>query len=94
MGAVKRVFAILGLLLLLCPGTAVQAQEKIATYPPFVPGYISIKVFDSHDRFVGRLLPEKRYWAPIDQIPIFLQKALVAIEDARFYEHMGIDLRG
>ncbi|MCX5826511.1 MAG: PBP1A family penicillin-binding protein, partial [Deltaproteobacteria bacterium] len=47
-----------------------------------------------HDRFVGRLLPEKRYWAPIDQIPIFLQKALVAIEDARFYEHMGIDLRG
>jgi len=94
MDTVKRVFAILGLLLLLCPSTTVQAQEKIAMYPSFVPGYISIKVFDSHARFVGRLLPEKRYWAPIDQIPIFLQKALVAIEDARFYEHMGIDLRG
>ena len=94
MGAVKRVFATLGLFLFLCLGTAVQAQEKMATYPTFTPGYISIKIFDNQSRFVGRILPEKRYWAPIDQIPIFLQKALVAIEDARFYEHMGIDLRG
>src|ERR1035437_404192 len=72
----------------------VQAQEKIATYPTFKPGYISIKIFDNQSRFVGRILSEKRYWASIDQIPIFLQNALVAIEDARFYEHGGIDLRG
>ena len=72
----------------------VQAQEKIATYPTFKPGYISIKIFDNQSRFVGRILSEKRYWASIDQIPIFLQNALVAIEDSRFYEHGGIDLRG
>jgi 1A family penicillin-binding protein len=94
MGAVKRVFATLGLLLFLCPGTAVQSQEKMATYPTFTPSYISIKIFDNQSRFVGRILPEKRYWASIDQIPIFLQNALVAIEDSRFYEHGGIDLRG
>ena len=76
------------------PRQAVQAQEKMATYPTFPPGYTSIKVFDNQSRFVGRILPEKRYWASIDQIPIFLQNALVAIEDARFYEHGGIDLRG
>ena len=70
----------------------VQAQEKMATYPTFTPGYISIKIFDNQSRFVGRILPEKRYWAPIDQIPIFLQNALVAIEDSRFYEHGGPDL--
>lgn len=64
------------------------------TYPPFPPGYVSIKVFDNQSRFVGRLLPEKRYWAPIDQIPVFLQNSLVAIEDSRFYEHGGIDVRG
>jgi membrane peptidoglycan carboxypeptidase len=92
MGAVKRVFATLGLLLFLCSGTTVQAQEKIAAYPPFALGYISIKVFDSQARFVGRILPERRYWTSIDQIPIFLQNALVAIEDSRFYEHGGPDL--
>jgi penicillin-binding protein 2D len=94
MGAVKRVFATLGLFLFLCHGMAVQAQEKIATYPAFAPGYISIKVFDNQSHFVGRILPERRYWVSIDQIPIFLQNALVAIEDARFYDHRGIDLRG
>ncbi|MCI5622069.1 MAG: penicillin-binding protein [Lachnospiraceae bacterium] len=30
----------------------------------------------------------------LDQIPIDLQHAFVAIEDARFYEHNGIDIKG
>jgi 1A family penicillin-binding protein len=94
MGAVKRVFSILGLLLFLCHGATIHAQGKIAAYPTFAPGYLSIKVFDNQSRFVGRLLPERRYWVPIEQIPIFLQNALIAIEDSRFYEHGGIDLRG
>lgn len=94
MSAAKRAFAILGLFLLLYSGGAVQAQEKMETYPPFPPGYTSIKVFDNQSRFVGRILPEKRYWASIDRIPVFLQNALVAIEDSRFYEHGAIDLRG
>jgi penicillin-binding protein 2D len=94
MSALKRVLAALGFFLFLCPGTAAHAQDKIAGYPPFPPGYISIKVFDNQSHFVGRLLPEKRYWAPLDQIPGFLQQALIAIEDSRFYEHGAIDLRG
>jgi 1A family penicillin-binding protein len=92
--SVKRVFAALGILLFLCPGSAAVAQEQTATAPAFASGYLSIKVFDNQARFVGRILPEKRYWASIDQIPLFLQNALVAIEDARFYEHKGIDLQG
>lgn len=84
----------MGLLLFLFPYTTVHAQEKMVAYPIFTPGYISIRVFDNQSRFVGRILPEKRYWAPIKQIPIFLQNALVAIEDSRFYEHSGIDVRG
>ncbi len=70
------------------------AQEDYATYPPAATGYTSIKVFDNQRRYVGRLLPERRYWVPIDRIPVFLQKAVVAVEDARFYEHGGIDIRG
>ena len=75
-------------------GSQTWAQVKIATFPHLPSRYITVKVFDNQGRFVGRLLPEKRYWVSIDRIPIFLQKALVAIEDARFYEHKGIDIRG
>lgn len=74
--------------------SSVLAQENFATYPPLPPGYSSIKVFDSKGRFVGRISPEKRFWVSIDRIPLFLQNALVAIEDSRFYEHGGIDVRG
>jgi 1A family penicillin-binding protein len=94
MRALIRVFTTIGLLLLFAFSTTVQAQENIVAYPIFAPGYVSIKVFDNQSRFVGRILPEKRYWASIDQIPIFLQNAMIAIEDSRFYEHGGIDLRG
>ncbi|WP_243372328.1 PBP1A family penicillin-binding protein [Geotalea sp. SG265] len=73
---------------------SVQARDTIAAYPLLPPSYSSIKVFDNKGRFVGRLLPEKRYWVTIDRIPSFLQKAVVAVEDARFYEHNGIDVRG
>lgn len=74
--------------------SSARAQEPFATYPPLPAGYTSIKIFDSHGRFAGRILPEKRYWVTIDRIPVFLQKAVVAIEDSRFYEHGGIDVRG
>jgi len=70
------------------------AQETFATHPPLPPGYSSIKVFDRDGRYVGRIMPEVRYWTPIERIPVFLQKALVAVEDARFYEHSGVDVRG
>ena len=71
-----------------------NAQNDYATYPPLPTGYTSIRVFDNQRRFVGRILPEKRYWVTIERIPDFLQKAVVAVEDARFYEHAGIDIRG
>ncbi|HPX60682.1 MAG TPA: PBP1A family penicillin-binding protein [Deltaproteobacteria bacterium] len=71
-----------------------SSQTGFATHPPLPGGYRSIKVFDSQGRFVGRILSDKRYWATIDRIPIFLQNAVVAVEDARFYDHGGIDIRG
>ena len=82
------------LLLLAGPVLSVHAQEPLAAYPLLPTGYSSIKVFDNQSRFVGRILPEKRYWVNIERIPLFLQKAVVAVEDSRFYEHGGVDLRG
>ncbi|GLI38942.1 penicillin-binding protein 1A [Geobacter hydrogenophilus] len=83
-----------GLFMVLLLVSSALAQGNIAKYPYLPSGYSSVKVFDRNGRFVGRLLPEKRYWVSIDNIPAFLQKAVVAVEDARFFEHGGIDIRG
>ena len=37
---------------------------------------------------------ENRIWADLEQIPKDLQKAVVAIEDKRFYTHKGVDWHG
>ena len=34
---------------------------------------------------------EKRVWVDYDEIPWYMEKALVAIEDKRFYNHKGVD---
>ncbi len=86
--------SVIFLLLLLQATVSFAAQEPFATHPPLPVGYQSIKVFDRNGKFAGRILPEKRYWTPIDRIPRFLQNAVVAVEDSRFYEHGGIDVRG
>jgi 1A family penicillin-binding protein len=87
-------FIIPVVLVVLVHCSSAWAVDSFATYPQLATGYSSIKVFDNQRRFVGRILPEKRYWVTIDRIPSFLQKAVVAVEDARFYEHGGIDVRG
>lgn len=85
--------AALAALLVLSPLSQAFA-EKIATYPLLPQGTGSIRVFDRDGHFAGRILPTGRYWTPIGQIPKFLQNALVAVEDSRFYEHNGIDFKG
>lgn len=37
---------------------------------------------------------ENREYVKLSQIPVNLQKAVISIEDERFYEHNGIDMRG
>ncbi|BDU73256.1 transglycosylase domain-containing protein [Mesoterricola silvestris] len=79
--------------ILVAAGLAAAAQEPFATCPQLPRGVGPITVVDSQGRYVGRILPQKRYWVTLDRIPVFLQRALLAVEDARFYEHGGIDVR-
>lgn len=37
---------------------------------------------------------EKRTWAPLNTIPEHLKQAVIATEDANFYHHFGVDLKG
>lgn len=58
-------------------------------------GYLS-KVFDSEGNEIDTLVSAgaNRQYVTIDKIPKNLQHAFVAIEDERFYQHNGIDLKG
>ena len=37
---------------------------------------------------------QRRVWVPLADIPEHVQKAFIAAEDKRFYQHKGIDERG
>ncbi len=36
---------------------------------------------------------ENRYYAPLEEIPDILQKAVISVEDVRFYHHKGVDFK-
>lgn len=51
-------------------------------------------VYDREGRLVGNLYFYNRIWLSSDRIPKNLKNAVVAIEDSRFYQHNGVDLKG
>jgi len=52
------------------------------------------KILDKDGHVVATLFSENRVRVSLDQVPELAQKALLAIEDSRFYEHRGVDVRG
>ncbi|MCL6613755.1 MAG: PBP1A family penicillin-binding protein [Firmicutes bacterium] len=51
-------------------------------------------VYDAKGREVGRFFDlENREPIPLSQIPQVVRDAVIAVEDARFYTHRGVDLR-
>ncbi len=48
-------------------------------------------VYDAKGNIIAELGAERRYPISIEQMPPYVYKAVVAVEDARFYEHSGID---
>jgi len=52
------------------------------------------KVYSSDGVLLAKVYEENREIVPITDIPKDLQNATIAIEDARFYRHCGIDIRG
>lgn len=51
-------------------------------------------VYDRNGEPIVSLYAKSRLWASAATIPLKLQQAYVATEDARFYLHKGIDIRG
>jgi penicillin-binding protein 1A len=49
-------------------------------------------IFDVHDQMAFTIYKEQRIEAPLSDISPNLVKAIVAVEDQRFYDHRGFDL--
>ena len=51
-------------------------------------------VYSADGVLLGRIFRENRTNVPLKDIPQYLRDATIAIEDKRFYEHSGVDMRG
>jgi penicillin-binding protein 1A len=71
-----------------CPATC----ANLGVLRNFSPNQTSF-VYDVHGREIGRFLIEDRRVTPLTEMPLHLRQAFLAIEDARFYEHDGVDYR-
>lgn len=49
------------------------------------------RIYDDENRIIGQFYIEKRVFVPISQMPKNLVQAILAVEDARFYNHQGFD---
>ena len=52
------------------------------------------KILDAKGNVIATPHDENRIIVPLDQVAPVMQKAQIAIEDSRFFEHGGVDVRG
>ncbi|MES2950333.1 MAG: PBP1A family penicillin-binding protein [Pseudomonadota bacterium] len=75
-------------LLVLAPG--LPTLEAVTDYRPKLP----LRIYTADDVLIGEFGQERRDFVSIEDTPDMLKKALLAIEDERFYDHSGVDFRG
>jgi len=69
---------------------SLPAFDVVTDYRPKIP----LRIYTADGALLGEFGEERRDFTPIQEIPPVLKDALLAIEDARFYEHGGVDYRG
>ena len=62
----------------------------LVDYRPKLP----MRIYSSDNVLLGEFGEERRNFTPIGQVPKVMKDAVLAIEDARFYEHAGVDYKG
>jgi len=64
--------------------------SDLLDYRPKLP----LRVFSADGVLIGEFGEERRHLTPIQDIPKVMKDAVLAIEDARFYQHNGVDYVG
>jgi len=67
----------------------VPALDAVTDYRPKIP----LRIYTADNVLIGEFGEEHRDFVPINKIPDLMKKSLLAIEDARFYEHGAIDMK-
>ncbi|HEX2481690.1 MAG TPA: penicillin-binding protein 1A [Methylomirabilota bacterium] len=70
--------------------TDLPPAKALEEYTPSVGS----RVYAEDDEFLTEFQAERRIFVPLQQIPLGLRNAVIAVEDARFYSHFGVDVRG
>ena len=52
------------------------------------------RVLDAHGKTIATFYDQNRVYVPLDKIAPIMRQALLAIEDARFYDHGALDVKG
>jgi len=61
--------------------------EILRTYTPAQ----TTRVYSDDKQLIGQFFIERRVFVPLSKIPKNMVRAILAVEDARFYEHSGFD---
>lgn len=64
--------------------------DRIVHYAPKLP----LQVFTADGVEIAQFGTERRDYVPLERIPQRLKDAVLAVEDARFFEHSGVDPKG
>ncbi|HVK82232.1 MAG TPA: PBP1A family penicillin-binding protein, partial [Verrucomicrobiae bacterium] len=72
---------------------ALQGLPSLADLQDYQPPVTS-RVHAGDGALVAEFAEEQRVFVPIEQIPDHVKNAFVAVEDARFFEHSGLDYQG
>jgi len=64
--------------------------SDLSDYRPKLP----LRIFSAEGVLIGEFGEERRHLTPIAEIPDVMKQAVLAIEDARFYQHGGVDYIG
>lgn len=64
--------------------------SDLSDYRPKLP----LRVYSAEGVLIGEFGEERRHLTPIKDVPKVMVDAVLAIEDARFYEHGGVDYKG
>ncbi len=62
----------------------------LVDYRPKLP----MRIYTADGVLLGEFGEERRHFTPIAEVPKVMQQAVLAIEDARFYQHSGVDYKG
>lgn len=74
-------------------GTFVSVSRMLPRITDYSPPEVT-KIYSSDNVLLATIGQENREFVKYDKIPKNLINAAVAIEDSRFYEHVGVDFKG